>query len=106
MQRVILRIELERLAELVDVRITVGQLLAGEFRGAGFAAAGRRQQRRHRAFGIAAGLLHAGQFQQHRLALGQQLERSSVTRGREFKFIALLGQLREFVVGAESRGTR
>ena len=72
-QRCVSRVQFEGLAEFVDVGIAVGQLLAGDFGGARFAAAGRCQKRGHHAFGIAARFFDAGQFEQHGFALGQKL---------------------------------
>ena len=100
-QGVVAGIEFERFAELVDVGIAVGKLFARQFGGAGFTAARGGQKRGHHAFGIAAGFLDARQFEQHGFPRGQKLERRLVIRGREIEFVALLGELGQFVESAE-----
>ena len=101
MQGVVAGIELERLAEFVHIRIPLGKLFAGQLGGAGFAPARGGKKRGHHTFGVAAGLLHAREFEQDRFAGGQKLERRFVVRGGEIEFIALLGELGKLVQRAE-----
>ncbi len=87
-------VELERQAELINIRIAVRKQLARELGGAAFTTAGGGKKRRHRAFGIGAGFLHAGEFEEHRLPFGQKLERPAITRSREIELVALFGKSR------------
>ena len=106
MQRAVLRIKIERAAEFVNVRISVGKLFAGQFGSAGFPAPGSGEQRGHHAAGIAAGFFDARQIEQHRFPFRQELECSPVVRGGEIEFIALLSELGEFEMSAEGGGRR
>ncbi len=104
MQGLVAGVDIERFAEFVDIRIAVGKLLARQLGCACFTAARGGKQRLHHALGVTPRPLHAGEIEQYGLPLGLKLERRLVTRGREVEFIALFGQLGQFVKRAEGGG--
>jgi hypothetical protein len=76
-------------------------LLARQFGGTRFTAAGSCKKRRYHAPLVPPGFLDASQFDQHRFAFRQKLESRFVVGGGEVEFVALLGELGEFVICAE-----
>ena len=101
MQGVIARVELERFTEFVDVRIALRELFARQLGCACFNSARRCEKSRDHAFGVAAGFLHSGQFEQHRLSCRQKLECASIAPGCQIELIALFGKLGQFVKRTE-----